>query len=193
MSTRTYNLRARTGTGLANWVKNQAQKIPTSQESVLMAQELASHLADTRITKATIALHTYSDVVASRPPSPRKETQEYSLEGTSDAEERGASHQVNSHPYVVGNSNRNNDGNNSPDNVSEHSRSQDNANWTTVRRRHARSLSSLDRTWYKSPRKTSKDFTNKTEHLKLQLQPWLRNKSSRFSVEMRKYRFGEQI
>jgi len=75
MSSKTYNLRVCTRTGIANQ-SSPAQRIPQSPEagSHTNHEEIAASEAVPNIdTDDTTALQMYSDIVASRPPSPRRE------------------------------------------------------------------------------------------------------------------------
>ena len=77
MSTRTYNLQMRIGSGLAA----QSSSKPTATHShIPIAHEVTPHVADAQLkTDATVDTWSYSDVVASRPPSPQEVKETMSL------------------------------------------------------------------------------------------------------------------
>ncbi|KAF8816248.1 hypothetical protein BYT27DRAFT_7184080 [Phlegmacium glaucopus] len=75
-SNRTYNLRARHGVGIATQSSVLSQEIPQSRLSVPASRATVPRTEggmNVITTDSTAALRTYSDVVASRPPSPAKE------------------------------------------------------------------------------------------------------------------------
>ncbi|KAF8810957.1 hypothetical protein BYT27DRAFT_7185211 [Phlegmacium glaucopus] len=75
-SNRTYNLRARHGVGIATQSSVLSQEIPQSRSSVPASRATAPRTEggmNVITTDSTAALRTYSNVVASRPPSPAKE------------------------------------------------------------------------------------------------------------------------
>ncbi|KAF8804895.1 hypothetical protein BYT27DRAFT_7243553 [Phlegmacium glaucopus] len=147
MSARTYNLRARTG------IANQSSQAPAKPPSRHPGTSASKATTGSR-PAADAARALYSDVAASRPPSPREEI----LVVPSGDPETGASgaeeihRSVNEIPVV-----HNISSNNDLDRVTSSDSSNlpegpEDTPWTTVRRRRAHSLGSLDRA-----RKNSRD------------------------------------
>ena len=74
MSTRTYDLRNRTRTGLATQSGRVRNESPSPIDADNASTEVAPHgEGPDPNSEATVAVRSYSDVVASRPPSPRRE------------------------------------------------------------------------------------------------------------------------
>ena len=70
-STRTYDLRARTRAGVAAQTGRTPDKSPSLIDIDNFSNEVAPHVEDpVPINEAAITVHSYSDVVASRSPSP---------------------------------------------------------------------------------------------------------------------------
>ena len=73
-STRTYDLRARTRAGVAAQTGRTPDKSPSLIDIDNFSNEVAPHAEDpVPITETTVVVCSYSDVVASRSPSPRGE------------------------------------------------------------------------------------------------------------------------
>ena len=85
MSTRTYQLRARTDVGPATQPQARSRAVPPPRSSVLPTQDASPHLTGSNpVTDATTSL--YSDVVTESPPSPMKENQASLLSGSIDTD-----------------------------------------------------------------------------------------------------------
>ena len=134
MSTRTYNLRTRTETGT-----NAQSRIPTLNDraSAALARDgPPQDSSSTRDTDPVVAL--YSDVVASRPPSPRRENRNETSVARStenDQLESGVLVDNSTAPNIV----------NSTSSDEEELPETNESHWTTVRRRRAQSLNSLNK------------------------------------------------
>jgi len=147
MSSKTYNLQVRTRTSIANQ-SSPAQHIPLSPEPVSYADNdgIAASAAVPNVdTNVTTALRTYSDVVALRPPSPRREKPVTPTERPIVGDSGDKEHTTTTY-HCVDSSNQLNKMNDTSSNNSEESESQENNTWITVKRRRARSMSSLERT-----------------------------------------------
>ena len=82
MLTRTYNLRTCTDAGIIEQLRIHPTTDNRSQAPVVLTRDLPPHVSNlTCDTDSAVAL--YSDMVASRPPSPRKETRNEALEAQS--------------------------------------------------------------------------------------------------------------
>ena len=129
MSIRPYNLRNRHEAGTV------AQPmVPMSTNS--LRRDIPPHIPNTMVdTDAMTAL--YSDVVASRPPSPRKEIEASVVPSAED------SHSANVVP--IGNINDLPLDRSSQSSYETETPMMDEGQWTTVQRRRARSLNSLDK------------------------------------------------
>ena len=141
MSTRTYNFRSRTETG-----NNNHSRMPATTEGHL--RPLTGTTRDQGITRESSLAPSeepltalYSDVAASRPPSPRRESRVEIAQNTSsnrlDSEIR-VNENNNPIPKIVETASFNEENTPEPDG--------DEAPWTTVTHRRARSLSSLEST-----------------------------------------------
>jgi hypothetical protein len=143
MTSKVYNLRVRMGAGISTQSRARPDPIYPSNTSSPV-RVVPPHLVDVSpVTGATAAL--YSDVVAARPPSPGRDTSSTSTRGRNSEVEPS---RVTSRPEdrVVSN----NDIEKSIEHNTtseEHDLPQDpeGACWTTVKRRRARSLGSLER------------------------------------------------
>ena len=140
MSTRTYNFRSRTETG-----NSSHSRVPAANESnprpltgTTRDQGVAPGLSPAPSEEPMTAL--YSDIAASRPPSPRKETRVEIAQETGNSRldsEIGVDNNNNPIPKIIETTSSNEgdtpelDGDETP--------------WTTVKRRRARSMSSLER------------------------------------------------
>ena len=138
MTTRTYNFRTRAETGTA--VQSRASDVSGShrRSRVVISRDLPPHIPSL-VADAEPNAALYSDIVASRPPSPRKEVDAVlARDVASDHSEGGMLEESNSPvPKRIETSY---DEDEAPDFGENESRS----SWTTVKRRRARSLSSLD-------------------------------------------------
>ena len=136
MSTRTYNLRTRQELGTFPRPRVSATEGSPPHSSAVLTRDPPPHVPSLILdTDSPSAL--YSDVVASRPPSPRKETEASVVPNTTRPPVRdGANVEVNIAPEInVGTSSEEDE----PPIVKEKF-----FEWTTVKRRRARSLDSLN-------------------------------------------------
>ena len=139
MSTRTYNLRTRTDTAASAQPRMSFASGDRPRQPSVLARDVPPHLPSmTQRTEPGIAL--YSDIAASRPPSPRRETEAIvARDNVSNHLESGVVVENNNTPKMV-------DTTTSFEGESPELESNEpEAPWTTVQRRRARSLSSLDR------------------------------------------------
>ena len=146
-TTRTYHLRARTDAGLATQPRVSARPVSPQAASTTATVTLNRNPAPQPVRSFVITdavQPLYSDVAASRPPSPRREMAIPPVE----PRDSGREHSQPQNVATVIHSNE--------DNLEKDSRTvseenvpsprQENTTWTTVRRRRARSLSSLENT-----------------------------------------------
>ena len=140
MSTRTYNFRSRTETS-----NNNHPRVPATNESqhrpstgIARDQEVVPGLSPAPSEEPTAAL--YSDIVASRPPSPRKETRvEIAQEASDNRLDSEIGVDSNNNPILkIIETTSSNEGD-TPE------LDGDETPWTTVKRRRAHSMSSLER------------------------------------------------
>ena len=161
MSTRTYNLRTRADTGVANQYRTRDE--PTVRRfSPSPVRDPPPHMLGRNPATGLPTL--YSDVVASRSPSPSKEDSSTSAAHTRvgpDNEGITISHLGPEERAVHTNDNNNIE---RVDNFTSHDESvspqdQGDAPWTTVQRRRMRSLGSLDRARNRSDGSSAKGLT----------------------------------
>ncbi|KAF8799892.1 hypothetical protein BYT27DRAFT_7263507 [Phlegmacium glaucopus] len=159
MSTRTYNLRARTGTGIATQPGEPSVEIPPAPAPIPLDRELATRVTGVNpAADTTTVLRTYSDVVASRPPSPRREIPVSRSESPVRViDETGALHRSANERIISNKDNENCFEKDISSDVSGSPQSEDDLPWTTVKRRRARSLSSLNRVRNNSPETISRN------------------------------------
>ena len=144
MSSRTYNLRARTRVGVAT--RSGAEQDSITMSHIPIRREPAPHLSGINPdSDSTPALRTYSDVVASRPPSPQKETSALPSgipSGDSD-DEQEPDRSLNEEAVVTQHRQKNSEFLSNFDH--SHPQDREGHGWTTIRCRRVYSLSSLDR------------------------------------------------
>ena len=142
MSSKTYHLRTRVDTGVAAQLRARTRGVPAARSPVTFTRDPAPHLEGSNIPVTDAVPPLYSDIAASRPPSPRRETTTVPSASPNVVGDR-----VLPQPeQVVKNIpvNKKHENLTSSD-LSDSSQRQDETPWTTVRRRRARSLSSLDK------------------------------------------------
>ena len=143
MSTaKTYNLRARADTGVANQSRARNSSASPSRPNTSLHRDVPPHLLSiSSETGNTMAL--YSDVVAARPPSPLKETPSDAVTSTVVGPEYvGVPSQSKDDEAVSSVINKDNNVHYTSSNVSEESgppQDPEDQQWTTVERRQARS------------------------------------------------------
>ena len=142
MSTRTYNLQMHTGSGLAT--QNSGEPTPV-RSCIPVTCEVAPHKPDTQPkADATIDEPSYSDVVASRPSSPQKVKETTSsLAGTPGQDELSCA--LKTQPAMGKPDSGSPDKSLSDKSIIDPPKGQGQPEWTTVKHRHAHSLSSLYR------------------------------------------------
>ena len=142
MSTRTYNLQMCTGSGLAT--QNSGKPTPV-RSHIPITHEVAPHKLDTQAkADATIDEQSYSDVVASRPPSPQKVKETTSsLAGTPGQDK--LSHALKTQPAMQKPDSGSPDELLSDESIIDSPKGWGQPEWTTVKCQCACSLSSLYR------------------------------------------------
>lgn len=136
MTFRSYNLRARSAAGVANrsgWAIDISPLSPSCDP----ARDTAGPDPETEVI---ITLRIYSDVVASRPPSPRKERPLLPSE-SSDNDGANATYRLDNENHVSSSHNRFGIAKHTSGDVSDPIESKEEFQWTTVKRRRARSHS----------------------------------------------------
>ena len=147
MSVRTYNLRARADAGVAN--QSRAENNPNTllRNPMPFAREIPPHLEATRETGEPAPL--YSDVVASRPPSPQQDVASVTVARSAREpnEERVFTTPSSQLRPVTARGHLRNEKieHYASSEESDLPQNQGDTQWTTVKRRRARSLGSLGR------------------------------------------------
>jgi hypothetical protein len=144
-STKAYNLRNRAGTGIATQVDRDLNDTPSLIDADNLSNEVAPRDAGpVSDSGPTIAVRLYSDAVASRPPSPRRERPVQSSESPErDPDSIRAPDRSYDGSYVNNSSNDKDVEGNDPNKEIETPDRVEYSNWTTVKRRRARSEGSL--------------------------------------------------
>ena len=136
MSSRAYNFRVRNEAGRTNQPRITVVASGRHNPPVAPTEDRLDVPVTAQNTEPTIPL--YSDVAASRPPSPRKESEADKARETTSSRSEGVAmmNSNNTLPKLLETT--------SSYEGETPEREEDDGQWTTVRRRRARSLSSLD-------------------------------------------------
>ena len=148
MSTKTYNLRTRADTGVASQPRVRNASASPPRPTTMLHREVPPHLLDAH-AETGHAITLYSDVVASRPPSPAKDTSSVTATpAVAGPETADVSSRLQADEKYVSNirTTKNNVRyTSSEENLNDLPQYREDGQWTTVERRRARSPGSRER------------------------------------------------